>query len=48
MRNLSIDDIKEILKVEVRKSVLYSHQVNEQTNKHSDSGILDRLHHISD
>ena len=48
MRKLSIDDIKEILKVEVRKSILYSHQVNEQTNKHTDNGIIDGLHHVSD
>ena len=28
MRKLSVDDVREILKVEVRKSILHSHQVN--------------------
>ena len=27
MKNLTLDDIKEILRIEVRKSILYSHQV---------------------
>ena len=32
MKNLTLDDIKKILRVEVRKSILYSRQVNVETN----------------
>ena len=48
MRDLTIEDIKEILRVEVRKSILYSHQINEQTNKHTDSGIMTGLQYVMD
>ena len=48
MRDLSIDDVKEILRVEVRKSILYSQQINVQTNKHTDSGIMTGLQYVMD
>ena len=48
MKNLTLDDIKEILRIEVRKSILYSHQVNEGTNKHSDRGFVKGLDYILD
>ena len=40
MEKLTLEDIKEILRIEVRKSILYSHQVSEETNKHSESGFI--------
>jgi|TARA_B110000881_G_scaffold131202_1_gene115410 hypothetical protein len=43
MKDLTLDDKKEILRVEVRKSILYSHQVNEGTNKHTDRGFVKGL-----
>ena len=33
MSKITLEDIKEILKVEVRKSILYSHRVRLGTNK---------------
>ncbi len=48
MKNLTLEDIKEILRIEVRKSILYSHQVNEETNKHSESGFIKGLEYILD
>ncbi len=36
MRTLSLEDIKEILRDEVRKSILYAHHVNLGTNKWDD------------
>ena len=48
MKNLTLDDIKEILRIEVRKSILYSHQENEGTNKHTDRGFVKGLDYILD
>jgi len=48
MENLTLEDIKEILRIEVRKSILYSHQVSEETNKHSESGFIKGLEYILD
>ena len=48
MKNLTLEDIKEILRIEVRKSILYSHQVNEGTNKHTDRGFVKGLDYILD
>ena len=48
MKNLTLEDIKEILRIEVRKSILYSHQVSEETNKHSESGFIKGLEYILD
>ena len=48
MKDLTLEDIKEILRIEVRKSILYSHQVNEETNKHSGRGVLKGLEYVLD
>ena len=48
MENLTLEDIKEILRIEVRKSILYSHQVNEETNKHSERGVLKGVEYVLD
>ena len=48
MKNLTLEDIKEILRIEVRKSILYSHQVNEETNKHSERGVLKGVEYVLD
>ena len=48
MNKLTLEDIKEILRIEVRKSILYSHQVSEETNKHSESGFIKGLEYILD
>ena len=48
MKNLALEDIKEILRIEVRKSILYSHQVNEETNKHSERGVLKGVEYVLD
>ena len=39
MKSLEIEDIKEILRVEIRKQILHAHQVDLGTNKWSDSGV---------
>ena len=39
MKSLEIDDIKEILRIEIRKQILHAHHVDLGTNKWSDSGI---------
>ena len=48
MKNLTLEDIKEILRIEVRKSILYSHQVSEESNKHSERGVHKSIGHILD
>ena len=47
MRKLSVDDIREVLKVEVRKSILHSHQVNLGTNKYDPEKVEDSLKSVS-
>ena len=47
MKSLSVDDIREILKVEVRKSILLSHQVNLGTNKYGPEKVEDSLKSVS-
>ena len=47
MKSLSVDDIREILKVEVRKSILHSHQVNLGTNKYDPEKVEDSLKSVS-
>jgi hypothetical protein len=47
MKYLSVDDIREILKVEVRKSILHSHQVNLGTNKYDPEKVEDSLKSVS-
>ena len=39
MKSLEIEDIKEILRIEIRKQILHAHHVDLGTNKWSDSGI---------
>ncbi len=48
MNNLTLEDIKEILRIEVRKSILYSHQVSEESNKHSERGVHKSIGHVLD
>ena len=47
MKYLSVDDIREILKVEVRKSILHSHQVNLGTNKYDPEKLEDSLRSVT-
>ena len=39
MKSLEIENIKEILRVEIRKQILHAHHVDLGTNKWSDSGV---------
>ena len=39
MKSLEIEDIKEILRIEIRKQILHAHHVDLGTNKWSDSGV---------
>ena len=39
MKSLEIEDIKEILRVEIRKQILHAHHVDLGANKWSDSGV---------
>ena len=48
MKNLTLEDIKEILRIEVRKSILYSHQVSEESDKHSERGSHKSIGHVLD
>jgi len=48
MKDLTLEDIKEILRIEVRKSILYSHQVSEESNKHSERGVHKSIGHVLD
>ena len=46
-KNLSLEDVKEILKVEVRKSILHSHRVHLGTNKYDPEMMEDSLKSVS-
>ncbi len=46
-KTLFLDDIKEILKVEVRKSILHTHQVHLGTNKYNSEKFEDSLKSVS-
>ena len=48
MKDLNLEDIKEILRIEVRKSILFSHQINEGSNKHTERGALKGLEYVLD
>ena len=37
MKELTIDDIKEILRIEIHKQILHAHHVNLGTNKFSET-----------
>ena len=39
MKSLDIDDIKGILKIEIKKQILHAHHVDLGTNKWSDTGV---------
>ena len=47
MKKLTLEDIKEILKVEVRKSILHSNHVYYETNKYDPKKIEDSLTSVS-
>ena len=47
MKTLTLEDIKEILKVEVRKSILHSNHVYLETNKYDPQKIEDSLVSVS-
>ena len=46
MKSLEIEDIKEILRTEIRKQILHSHHVFEGTNRWDDTGIEKSLDSI--
>ena len=46
-KSLSLEEVREILKVEVRKSILHSHQVNLGTNKYDSQKKEDSLTSVS-
>ena len=43
MKSLTIEEIKEILRIEIRKQILHAHHVYEGTNRWSDSGVTESL-----
>ena len=43
MKPLTIEEIKEILRIEIRKQILHAHHVYEGTNRWSDSGVTESL-----
>ena len=43
MKELSIEDIKEILRTEIRKQILHAHHVYEGTNRWEEDGIKQSL-----
>ena len=45
MRSLTIEDIKEILRIEIRKSILHSHHVHLGTNEFSDEAVNESLNY---
>ena len=47
MKTLTLEDIKEILKVEVKKSILHSHRVRFGTNKYDPNKVEDSLVSVS-
>ena len=47
IKSLSVDDIREILKVEVRKSILHSHLVHLGTNKYDPEKVEGSLKSVS-
>ena len=47
MNTLTLEDVREILKVEVRKSILHSHHVHLETNKYDPEKVEDSLKSVS-
>ena len=46
MKSLDIEQIKEILRIEIRKQILHSHRVREGTNRWDEDGIKRSLDSI--
>ena len=46
MKPLTIEEIKEILRIEIRKQILHAHHVYEGTNRWSDSGVTESLNSV--
>ena len=46
MKSLDIEQIKEILRIEIRKQILHSHRVREGTNRWDNDGIKRSLDSI--
>ena len=46
MESLDIDDIKEILRIEIRKQILHTHHMFEGTNRWSDTGVEKSLESV--
>ena len=47
MNTLTLEDVREILKVEVRKSILHSHHVHLETNKYDPEKVEDSLKSVT-
>tara|TARA_Y100000593_G_C4295740_1_gene330601 strand:+ start:274 stop:2088 length:1815 start_codon:yes stop_codon:yes gene_type:complete len=47
MKTLTIEDIKEILRIEIRKSIQHSHHVHLGTNKYNPDELENSLDHVS-
>ena len=47
MNTLTLEDVREILKVEVRKSILHSHHVHLETNKYDPEKVEDSLKYVT-
>ena len=48
MRSLTLEEIKEILRVEIRKQILWAHHVNEGTSEHDIHNRMNSLSSVSD
>ena len=48
MKSLTLEEIKEILRVEIRKQILWAHHVNEGTSEHDIHNRMNSLSSVSD
>ena len=48
MKSLTVEEIKEILRVEIRKQILWAHHVNEGTSEHDIHNRMNSLSSVSD
>ena len=48
MRSLTLEEIKEILRVEIRKQILWAHHVNEGTSEHDIHNRMNSLSSVSE
>ncbi len=46
MKSLDIDDIKEIMRIEIRKQILFTHHIFEGTNRWSETGVEKSLESV--